>query len=613
MDNSNQPDPTAPRPRRRPVRRPAKKRKAPAYVKGIQGQDPATVLKNATVEQIQALRTANFALWASQSGIEVDNHKFEFDSHRYLLPIYLDEAQELTMMKSAQMGATIYQLLRLLWYARHFNVKAGLYFPTSDGVEKLSKDRLAPLIRSNQDLLANVKEDANTLGLKQIANVHDRVSSLYMLYMGGKASKDSVPLDIVAFDEVRLIDQGEIDQALERISHSTFKVRIFMSTAGYPNQDIHKRFLRGTQNYWHVKCNCLDGFIPSDHFPDCIVEHRGEIYLRCPKCKMRIQDPQNGRYVAHNKEAEYPSYHISQLISRFITPKEIWDFYQTTTNTKEFFNAKLGKPFVDEENMPITIEVIENAVNPELRWAFQAGAGQDRRRHCAMGVDQMSGNNYVIIAKRGPDGRKELVHLEIIESGNTRYWEGGKPVSPFKRLYELMREFNVQMCVIDAMPNANEAQDFARAFPGRVFLAWYKDAGVDMVEWQDRLKLKESIRRGSKELKLKWQVKINRYLSIDYALKQWADHVVQMPDVRGLTQVCRNLDTGRYEVQEPANRLAKHLCSMVRQKTVIGEEEAMKIKMEWIYVDRDPHFTHSWNYCNVALERMRRQAIFTMA
>jgi hypothetical protein len=601
---------TTPKPR--PARKPVKKQQAPAVHKGLQPLDPSQLLAQATPEQIQTLTHENFALWARMCGIEVDNRNFSFDDRRYLLPIYLDNSKELTWMKAAQTGATVYQLLRLLWYARHHSVKCGLFFPTADGVTKLSKDRLGPMISSNLDLFQNTSEVSNTLGLKQIGNIHGKLSSLYMLYMGGQASKDSVPLDIIAFDEVRLIKEEDIDQAEERTSASDYKIKIFMSTAGYPNRDIHARFLRGTQMYWHVKCGCKYGFVPSDHFPDCIVDTGKEVYMRCPKCKMRINDSMNGNYIAHNPDAEWPSYHISQLVSRKISVKEVWEMYQRTTNMKEFYNAKLGKPYIDVENMPLTDEVLEGAVDYDLRWAYQPGAEKARKKWCAMGVDQHSGNCYAILAKMGSDGRKELVHAEVIDSSNPRYWVDGKPVSPFKRIHELIREFDVRMCVCDAMPNANEAQELARTYPGKVFIAWYSDSGQDMVRWTDRAKTREAIRKGSKQLRLKWQVVLNRYQTIDFLLNQWIGGVFRMPDPRGLSQVAKNETTGRHEMENIiTSRLFTHLKSMIRQQTIINEETG-KFKMEWVYAGRDPHFTHACNYLNIAMERLKKQARFTL-
>jgi hypothetical protein len=154
-----------------------------------------------------------------------------------------------------------------------------------------------------------------------------------------------------------------------------------------------------------------------------------------------------------------------------------------------------------------------------------------------MGVDQMGGYNYVVIGKRDPNGKKTLTHLEIIQQENPLYRDGnGNPVTPFKRLYELMREFNVGCAVIDAMPNYNEAADLARTFPARIFLAHYGEAGVDIVKWHDKMKMREQIKRGSKEIKLKWQVTVNRYMSIDYALQELVEGNIDIPHPDALVQ-----------------------------------------------------------------------------
>jgi len=331
------------------------------------------------------------------------------------------------------------------------------------------------------------------------------------------------------------------------------------------------------------------------------------VYLRCPKCKYIIKNPQNGRYVEHNPGADYPSFHISQFISKYITPKEIWTHYNTSVNKKEFFNAKLGKPYVDAENVPITDDVLENCVNTDLHWLLNADRAE--KKNCAMGVDQHGGNVYITIAKRKPDGKKRLAHLEIVDTENPQYWECGKPVSPFKRVHELMKDFDIGMCVIDAMPNYNEAADLCRAFPGRVFLAWYGgEQQKDLALWHDRAKMKQGIRRGSQKIKVKWQVSLNRYTCLDFAMSEFVDRNVEMPHPDALVQTCRNKQ-GRWETENICRtRFWLHLKSIVRNKKIIDEKTG-RFKMEWTYLGLDPHFLHSWSYCNMALERLKRRAI----
>lgn len=594
-----------------------KKPKAPAFVQGIRPLDTAKLLRTAGDEELKILQSKSLAVWAQTSGLKVDGHTFSFDEHRYLLPIYLDQSPEMVWQKAAQLGATVYLLLKLLWFCRYHTLKAALYFPTNDGVETLSKDRLGPLLKSNEDLYKNVasaEDGVDTLGLKHIQNVHGDISSLYMLYMGGRASKDSVPLDVLAFDEVRLVAEKDIDQCMERISHSRIKNRTFMSTAGLPGGDISKRFTHGTQLVWHCRCNCTDGVVLPDCFPDCIVERGDEVFLRCPKCKYIIKDPQNGNYVAHNPKGDYPSYAISQLESKFISTKEIWQFYKRTSNMQEFYNAKLGRPYVDVQSRPVNDDIFNAAINPDFNWAIHDTKNKAVR---AMGVDQHSGNCFAVITEKAKDGKKRIVHYELIEASNPRYWKSNSrtgevgETSPFDRLYELMKEFNVGVCVIDAMPNANEAQQFARSFPGKVFIAWYRDTGQDMVQWSDKVKTKESIRKGSAELRLKWQVTINRYMSLDYTLRQFSEGVIQLPPPGKLLQVVRNEQTGRFEAEAVVDRLRRHLKSLAKQEKVIDEVTG-KYKMEWVYLDGDPHSAHALNYSNIACERLRTASLWSV-
>ena len=83
------------------------------------------------------------------------------------------------------------------------------------------------------------------------------------------------------------------------------------------------------------------------------------------------------------------------------------------------------------------------------------------------------------------DNKRRIIHVEIVDNQAEQYKVDGQVITPFKRLYSLMNEYDVDLCVLDALPNANEAKDFARAFPGRVFLSYYKDS-QDMVKWSDK-------------------------------------------------------------------------------------------------------------------------------
>lgn len=558
-----------------------------------------------TMDDLRYMSKDSFALWSLTCGAKVDNNDVDFDKHRYLLPIYLDNSTEIAWQKAAQMGATVYMLLRILWWLyNHPGRKAGLYMPNRDLVDNTSKDRLSPLIQSVPPIAAVTNRD-DKLGLRRIGS-----SSFYLYYLGGVSSKDSVPLDYISFDEVRLSLDKDIDQALERVSHSPYKYKVFMSTAGMPDSDIAARFDLGSQHIWMAKCACPDGVDLARSFPDCVVPddpRRDGPYLRCPKCKWEIKDPQNGRFVSHNPGAGYNSYHVSQLTSKFISLREIWDFWKRTTNIEEFYNAKLGLPFVDEANRGVTKAQIEACVDPHMEWARPSS----KENHTAMGVDQGGGYVMAVIADTR-DNKKRIRHVEIIEQRNPDYMEAGKVISPFKRLHELMEEYNVRICVLDAMPNINEAISFAQEHPGRVFLAYYQKDAKDVVQWGDRIKHKETVRKAGPLLKFKHLCILSRFASMSVSLGEWAFANVACPPPEKLRQMCFDEKTGLLQPESPASRFFTHMQRLIKRYHVTNEETG-EGRHEWIYTGGDPHLAHAWNYCNVALERLRRQVIFTFA
>lgn len=904
-----------------------------------------------TIDDLRYLGNDSFIMWCLTSGAKVDNNEIEFDQHRYLIPIYMDQNKHIVWQKAAQLGATVYMLLRTLWWLeKNQGRKAGLYFPTNDGVQNLSKDRLAPLIDSCPSIKA-ISPESGKLNLRNVGK-----SSFYLYHLGGVASKDSVPMDFMCFDEVRLCNPKDIDQALHRMSHSPYKYKTFMSTCksgdtriwvrkrptkgykastppelksfnelrtcwrdyqaltysrnfsrsssftyrditafhengvkdvveavfddgysvvttpdhkyattkrtkngklwttwaslasgieplaatriaetrelaapfdlltyyvfgayaaegctvtgssrtldfaqlettdntirekivqwaelngfpyklhskrvrvslwsrpalfelfasfgtheqnkkipheilrgstqqlgallsglvdgdgrylrdsdsfevttsstrlvadlkaiclrlgkpahvrknnlgyyyvsyspasyrlygrtqerhvckdlrhakvtlkpadprpvfditvdqfhnyvlengavahncGLPETDINARWLQGSQHIWMSKCGCSDGCDLARTFPECVISddprRPDEVYLRCPKCGWEIKDPQNGRYVALNPSAEFNSYHVSQLVSKFRTTKEVWQEYLRTTNVEEFYNAALGIPYIDGANRGVTPSQLEACINPELQWMIKIP--KKDRGPTVMGVDQGGMYNMAVIADLDDDKHKKRIrHVEIIEQHNPDYYKNGKQVSPFERLYEMMDEFNVKICVVDLMPNYNEALKFAQAFPGRVYLAHYQREGKEVVKWKDRTKVDESIRKAGPLLKFKYQASMGRFPSLSYALGEWAEGNVQIPPLDGIRQMARSEDKdhkNQLRPESPARRLFAHLPRLVKYWHEIDAQFG-RGRWEWRYAGGDPHLAHAWNYCNVALERFRRKTSF---
>ena len=563
--------------------------------------------------QVSALRMENLGVWCAVNSFKVDHKPFTFNNRKFLKKIYLSTNPNITVRKCTQVGLTIWMILKVLHklrYAEHTGRKiarkGGFYFPVFDSVSKFSKDRLRPLIYEIKEFSEQLSSPPS-IDLVQFGS-----SSLYLSYTGGVASMDSTPMDILCLDEVRLMEASTINQLEERLSGCDDPSLYKISTAGYPNDAIDKSFIMGTQNTWHTKCLCSDGVILSNVFPNCVGSRsntksgRPEYFYYCPKCKKENLDPQDGDYVVHNPDSEYDSFHIHQMLSSSRSAKQIWERYITTDNPKEFYNATLGKPYVDEENVGVTDEELQACVNTDISW------GSDDKNTC-MGVDQRSGNLHVIIAKL-VNNKRRLIHVEIIDNQAELYKVDGNVITPFKHLYSLMTKYDVDLCVLDALPNANEAKDFARAFPGRVFLSYYKDS-QDMVRWTDRSARskqgeKAHSRRSSEDLKFKWVVLLDRYKCIDYALQQWVDRRVECPHPKGLVQNIKDEKTGNYGPEFICDKVFfLHLKSVIRELSQ-SKSDPTNYRYKWNYLGLDPHLTHAWAYCVVAMERRKKAFSF---
>jgi hypothetical protein len=577
--------------------------------------DPNIIIKSPiirpedmTMEKLRHLSADSFPLWCLANKIKVDSNTLEFNTHRYLLPIYADNTDYKVWQKAAQVGATIHMLLELLYFLeKNQGRKAAIYFPTRDGADNLSQDRLEPIIRATPSIAAIYREGSK-MSLRKIGD-----SSLYIFHLGGSASKDSMPLDMLAFDEVRLVSLKDIDQARERISHSSHKKQLMASTCGRPGDTINKLFMGGNQLTWLPRCGCTDGCDLARQWPDCVVENPStkELYLRCTKCGYKIKDTQNGRYVPMNPGGDYNSYHMCQLHSKYISLREIWRSYKTTSNMTEFYNAKLGLPYVDIDNRGVSKETLMSLVDNTLPWGVDDPTQKSRRT--AMGVDVGADYVYVTILDISPDGnKKRLRHIEVVERRNRDYFDhNGEQQSPFVRVRQLIKEFNVGMCVIDQAPNYSEVMELSKEFPGKVFAANYTTGGQNVVEWGDRSTTAEGVRKSGK-YRNKYFVNIHRFHGFQAMFSEFNAGDFVLPNYYGLRQMMRSETTGLFEPTAVMDRFMDMLPRLYKTFRVHDELTGAGTWV-WEYSGNDPHCSHSTLYANVALERLRKQVIYTFA
>lgn len=479
----------------------------------------------------------SFYEWVQSTKILLDGFPFTFERHEYLRTPYQDDHPCIVEMKSAQMGLTSKAMLKTIYCLQFRKYRGVLYlFPSRSDVLDFSKGRISPLLEENEELSKLIK-DTDSAGIKAIGN-----GFLYLRGMRSRVGLKSIPVDFVIFDELDEAPQNAVDMAMERLSHSEYKEILKLSNPTLPDYGIDKAFQETDQRFWLLKCErCGEYTCLEDTFPDCLLEIGDRVIRACSKCKSEL-NPSIGEWVAKKPAVtEKRGYHYSQLFSHYIDPKEILHQYRTTANLQDFWNLKIGLPYVEAENRLSIQEV--------LSLCGSDGIVDQESGPCFMGVDQ-GRDLHVVIGKKHPQKAGKIVHLGIYKD-----WQ---------ELDRLMKNFNVLRCVVDALPETRNARAFAERHRGKVFLNFYREFLKGDYKWDEG----------------NLTVTCNRTESLD------ASHHEIMAGQIILPREC-----------EIVREFANH-CHNIAKKLEEDEETGSK---RYVYVRLGPdHFRHAFNYESIA-------------
>ncbi len=447
---------------------------------------------------------------------------------------YADDHPHMVEIKAAQMGLTTKAMLRAMHAARYRDFRGILYlFPSRTDVTEFAKGRIDPLIEDNPDTLGRWLQQTDSANIKQVWNCF-----LYLRGMKSRVGLKSIPVDFLVLDEMDEASPSAVDMAMERMSHSEFKEVLKLSNPTLPDYGIDKAFQETDQRYWHVKCECCNEYTNlAEEFPQCLLEVGGRVIRACKKCQAEL-NPSIGEWVA-----KYPGvtdkrgYHYSQLFSHYVDPGDILHQFKTTNNLTEFYNLKLGMAYVEAINRLTVQEVLD--------CCERYGLSVTDPGPCSMGVDQGK-VLHVVIGKHSGLGKPRIIHLGIY-----RDWS---------ELDALMKYCHVSRCVVDALPETRNAREFAKRFPGRVYLNYYQERQRGQYRWDA-----ENL-----------TVACNRTESLDASQAEIRDGRITLPRPSDLV-----------------DEFAKHLHNVAKR---LEEDEETGSK-RYVYVKLGPdHFRHALNY-----------------
>lgn len=594
----------------------------------------------------------SFREWCEKlgrEGLKVDGRRFRLDNRPAMAWIYdqipttADDAYRLilVLMKCAQVGFTVMEILAAIYLGLKFgsqlgNANVGMFLPDINLASIKSTERFMPIVRSIPDVHALMTQEAadgsgRTTGEGSVTRRRIAEALYLFAWTSGRAMTESVPMEVLCFDEVQEMSISAMEKALERLSASELRFVLMGSTANWPESDIDHWYRRGSRHRFHTECQTCGARKPlDDYFPACIkFDEELDRWRYVCEAGHWIDDTQRGEWIAENPAADPPidlnvrkldrplrirSIHFHQMLSPTISAGEFMDAYTFSESMKNFYNRKLGKPFMDPSLVPVTMEHMKRCVAEGAKFGVK---WKKRAQGTFMGIDQMGGFNAVIIKERLPDGRQAVVHLEEV------YGE-----DPFARCDELMAQYGVQCCVLEINPNYNEAKRFANRHPGRVHICDSFGALEEgMIRWGDAPKLDVSERRTSEDDRDRYTVKVDQYKTMQVAFSRFTSippHCL-WPNPNELVQEV--IDKKVKSFQPVAPRAFVHFTKTALVVEKVDEADpdldsrkkrgkaggTNRVKRSVQKIGLDPHFSYANQLCDVAWARAHGTATFVFA
>ncbi len=573
----------------------------------------------------------SFRQWCerlSRDGLKVDGKPFKLDDRPAMAWIYdqvpcnHDEAYRLVLvlMKCAQVGFTVMEMLATIYLGLKFGpATVGMFLPDTNLADIKSAKRFMPVVRTIPSVHKLMTMEAADGSGKKSGEGNVRVRQIgeamfVFSWTSGRATTESIPMDILSYDEVQEMTLEQMEKTQERLSASDIRFTLMGSTANWPDADIHHWYKRGSQHRFHTECpECGSKKPLDDYFPDCIRfdSDAGRYRYACPEGHW-IDDTQRGEWIADNPDADVAvdltvakrerplrirSIHFPQFLSPTISAEEIIFAYNNATDMKNFFNRKLGKPYLDPSQVPVTLEHMANCVAAGkligLQW-------KSRARGTFMGIDQMGNFNVHVIKERLPDGRQAIIHIEETYSED-----------PFARSSELMELFGIGVCVVEINPNYNDAKKFAQRHPGKVFICNSFGSIVEgMIHWGDTPKQNASDRRTDDEAQDRYTLKMDQYKCMQVSMSRFTTEppTCLIPDPQGLVQEV--IDKGVRHLAAVAPRMFTHFTktALVAEKDAETNQYRRSVKKIGI----DPHFSYANMLCDVAWSRAHGTSTFIL-
>lgn len=308
-----------------------------------------------------------------------------------------------------------------------------------------------------------------------------------------------IPADRVHFDEVQNIEAGLIDEIIQTMGRSKWRVQDYTGTPKTLDNVMEALWLQSSKAEWLIPCGC--GHVNNPHVEADGLKMIGDETIVCGKCYKPV-DPSQG-YWYHNspeKMNNFIGWHVPQFIMPFhYTDARNWkiivDAKNGSVSKRIFYNEILGES-CDIGAKLVTETELRKASQLPVMMSYSTGRKvTSAYGFISLGVDwggrgedELSRTKAAVLGMR-TDGRCDVLYAEDMSNME----DPGQEVA---RTIQLFHDFNCKVLAHDAAGTAgmrdvllNHAR-FPRnqIMPMSYVSAWSKDLlfyhqASDKIKW----------------------------------------------------------------------------------------------------------------------------------
>jgi hypothetical protein len=382
-------------------------------------------------------------------------------------------------------------------------------------------------------------------------------------YVGSNVLADfkEFPADMIVVEEVDECDQDNVEYALDRLRASPYQFKRYIGNPRVEGRGINKFFQRSDMREWHVPCTDCGELVELDWFSVVVDEVRDkdgnivtyrlkdtewnpesgrDIHCVCPHCGGTVERVSpKGQWIP-KADSPIEGYHMSMLCSPINPITMMWRNFQSAIHDplrmQQFYNSYLGLPYKGVGHR-VTESLLDQCIS-DTDYQFVIDNNVSYAPNdgvigpCSMGVDV--GGNLDVRISESHHGKRRAVFIGKVKS--------------FDDIHDLILQYNVEVCVVDSMPETQLVQDFQESAPIDVWLCRYGSEGAD----------KRMVKNGSKRI-----LNVDRTNALDRSFSAMKAKKNVLP--ANYRSICK----GAY---------ADEMCGPVRQTTEDGKGN---LKYEW--------------------------------